>query len=308
MELFRYLITVEYDGTAYCGWQRQKNGVSIQQTTESAWRVFFDEDITLHSAGRTDAGVHAHAMPAHFDSRFELPPKKIVHIFNSALPRDICVKTAQRTHNNFNARFCAVKKTYRYLIHNSPVKPALLSNRAAHIRQPLDLEAMRTAAQHFLGTHDFKAFCASGSKVKDFVRTVYELTAELPAGLRSAGALLVTPANHNVAASSKQDSIASGDRDPAGSSTTLPASSSKINNGCGGLSPDTQNCGGLIEITVTGNGFLYNMVRIIAGTLVAVGSGKIKAEQIPDIIKSKNRRLAAKTLPPWGLYLVEVFY
>ena len=242
----RYLITVEYDGTAYAGWQRQVGQLSIQEVLERAWATFFEEKITLRSAGRTDAGVHALAMPAHFDSQKVLTGEKIVNIFNSALPRDIAVKSAKTVGQDFHARYSAVKKTYRYTIFNSPIKPALNANRVGHIKKPLDIDAIKAAAKHIVGTHDFKAFCASGSSVVDFYRTIEDL---------------------------------------------------KI-----------MKAGEYITLEITGNGFLYNMVRIIAGTLVYVGLGKIAPNDIPDIIKSGERKRAGKTLAASGLLLVGVTY
>src|SRR5690606_6489287 len=157
----------------------------------------------------------------------------------------------------FHSRFSAKGKRYLYYIYNSTFASALLRHRAYHVYYPLDVDEMDRAAKHFIGTHDFLAFSASGYSAKTTVRTITE-----------AKVSKVSQARHFV--------------HPKG--------------------------GQLIEFSVTGNGFLYNMVRIMAGTLVEVGFGKIRADDIPGILAGLDRRQAGRTAPPHGLYLAEVFY
>ena len=165
---------------------------------------------------------------------------------NSKLKRSIIIKKAEEVDERFHSRLSCKRKTYRYVINNTPEGSAIYRNLETHIPQKLDVDKMKEAVKYFEGEHDFKAFKASGTSSKSSVRIIYE--------------------------------------------TNLYKKDDKI------------------YIELTGNGFLYNMVRIIAGTLVEVGLGKIKPEEIPEIIKSPKRENAGKTLPPNGLYLVKVMY
>ena len=242
----RIKIIVSYDGTNYGGWQLQKNAPSIQGELERALKTLTGSRIVIQSAGRTDAGVHALGQCAHFDYPGSIPPEKLPFVFNSMLPRDIRVNHAEQAEDTFHARYDAKGKRYIYTIYNSPHSSALLYNRTMHVPQPLDIESMRAAAQHIIGTHDFKAFCASGSYVKSTVRTVNRLD----------------------------------------------------------IVPE----GPLIRIIIEGNGFLYNMVRIIAGTHIRTGLSKLKPEEVEQIILSRSRAAAGFTAQPQGLMLDEVFY
>lgn len=242
----RIKLIISYDGTNYGGWQLQKNAPSIQGELEKVLERLTGRRIVIQSAGRTDAGVHALAQAAHFDWDGAIPAQKLPFVFNSMLPRDIRVTSAQQVSEDFHARYSAKGKRYVYTIYNSPHSSALLYNRAAHIPGELNIEAMRRAAGYIRGTHDFKAFCAAGSYVKTTVRTVTRLDI------------------------------------------------------------DKQN--ELVRITVEGDGFLYNMVRIIAGTLIRVGLSRLEPEQVERIIEERRRAAAGFTAPPQGLTLEQVFY
>lgn len=196
--------------------------------------------------GRTDAGVHALGQVANFKTNANIPIEKVAMAINSNLKKSIVIKEAKEVEEDFHARYNCKRKTYQYVINNSPYGSAIYRNLEYCFSSKLDVQAMKKAIQYFEGEHDFKAFKASGTSSKSSVRTIYQ--AEL---------------------------LTNGDK---------------------------------IIIRLTGNGFLYNMVRIIAGTILEVGLGKIKPEEIPEIIKSKDRQKAGKTLPPQGLYLVEVNY
>lgn len=242
----RYAVTIQYLGTAYCGWQNQKNGVSVQSVLEKAFTTLFNKKTAIYGSGRTDAGVHALGQVAHFDADTPIPAEKISFVVNTLLPDDIKVIKCIEVNKDFHARFSATQKTYIYRLYISPHINPLKMQTSQNIPVPLDVEAMRIAGSYIEGEHDFKCFSATGSKVKDTVRIVYKIKIE-------------------------------------------------------------EN-GEDISIEVTGNGFLYNMVRIIAGTLVDVGKGKINAEDIPSIILSGDRKRAGKTLSANGLCLKEVKY
>lgn len=239
-------LTLQYDGTAYHGWQTQENAVTVQATVENVIKKLTGTKPQLVGCGRTDTGVHAKKYICNFKSETSIPCDKLPYALNSQLPGNIVCTHAEYADRNFDSRKSAKGKTYTYLIANSQYRNVFYTTRAWHYRYKLDIEEMRKAARHFLGTHDFIGFAASGFTVKTTVRTITDI---------------------------------------------------KINSD-----------GDIISISVTGNGFLYNMVRIIAGTLVFAGNGKIKPEDIPDIIASKERKRAGITAPACGLYLTEVFY
>jgi tRNA pseudouridine38-40 synthase len=167
-----FKLIVEYDGAAYCGWQRQKNGVSIQQLLDEAIALIVCEKVTLIGSGRTDAGVHAINQVANFKSSTVLPAEKIFRGVNSVLPQDIVVKSLNEVHVDFHAQRDVQSKIYVYRICNQRLRPVLGRNYFWFIRFPLDLEMMGKAAKYLIGTHDFSCFCATGSDVKDRVRTI----------------------------------------------------------------------------------------------------------------------------------------
>jgi tRNA pseudouridine38-40 synthase len=168
-------LTIEYDGTAYCGWQRQENAVSIQETLEKAVRAMTGEPSDVIGASRTDAGVHAIGQAAHFITETNIPCDGFLRGLNSMLPEDIRIVGAMEAAEGFHSRKSAKSKLYRYAIHSSPAESALLARRAWHIPNPLDSKAMKKAAEAFVGKHDFAAFQAAGAGVKHAVRTLYEV-------------------------------------------------------------------------------------------------------------------------------------
>lgn len=242
----RVLLRVEYKGTAYCGWQRQKNGLSVQEVLANAVRETTGESAVMHGSGRTDAGVHAIAQAVHFDTATKIPLDKLPIAINAHLPETVRVLSARQVADDFNARFDAHAKTYLYKLYYAPVSSPLREGLFAFVHKRPDAEKMRAAAKYILGEHDFKVFQAAGGHVKTTVRRISALE------IREEGAE--------------------------------------------------------ISFEVTGNGFLYNMVRIMVGTLYYVGIGKIDAEEIPEILLSGDRKRAGKTMPPEGLYLKEVRY
>lgn len=239
---------IEYDGTNYCGWQVQANGPSIQAEIEKALLEVTGEKISVNGSGRTDAGVHAKGQVASFTTESSIPPEKFAYALNNKLPEDIVIKESSEVPPDFHARFSAVGKKYSYLIINSRFPSALLRNHAYHVNycERLDIDKIKIAAEAFIGTHDFSGFMASGSKVSDTVRTIYDISVE------------------------REEER--------------------------------------IRFIFKGSGFLYNMIRIITGTLLYTGIGKINPEDIRDIILSKDRKRAGITVPACGLYLEEVYY
>ena len=242
----RILLSVEYDGTAYAGWQRQINGLAVQQVLEEALEKACGHPVTVTGASRTDAGVHALAQAVHFDTDCSIPPDKFPFVLNNLLPADIRVHKGQEVPHDFHARFLTAGKTYTYRIVNSRHGSALMRNTALHVPVPLDLAPMRAAVQTLIGTHDFAAFQASGGTAKTTVRTV-----------------------HNASLVSE---------------------------------------GSMITFTVSGNAFLYNMVRIIVGTLVEIGLGKRGTDAFQKAFVSLNRLDLGMTVPAHGLELTEVRY
>jgi len=239
-------LTVEYDGTAYHGWQSQENALTVQDVLTDAVMKLTGEKVSITGASRTDTGVHALGQVCNFFTSSPIPADKFSYALNTMLPEDIVIRGSEQVPPDFHARYSAKGKMYRYVFFNSPFPSALERNRAYHVYYPLDETAMDKAAAHFVGTHDFAAFCAAGGSAKTSVRTITKAS--------------------------------------------------------------VARRGEIIELTIAGDGFLYNMVRIIAGTLAEVGFGKIMPDDVPEIIKSLDRKLAGRTAPAHGLYLVEIYY
>jgi tRNA pseudouridine38-40 synthase len=239
-------LTVEYDGTSYSGWQRQKNALTIQQVLEDALFKFTNEKIDIFGASRTDSGVHAKGYVCNFLLNTKIPGERFRDILNNLLPDDIVILKAEEVPLDFHARYNCKGKRYIYTIINAKQRIAIGRQYSYLYKRELNVELMRKAAGYFIGTHDFEAFRSIGSNVKTSVRTVSELKIDQE--------------------------------------------------------------GNFIRIIISADGFLYNMVRIITGTLIDVGVGRIKPEDIKDIIESKNRKRAGKCVPGKGLCLDEVFY
>ncbi len=249
----RYLVHLSYVGTDFCGFQVQPEKRTVQGELNRATGELFGCPVAVTGCSRTDSGVHAEMFVALFAPSSltapVIPPDRLPRAIAPYLPSDISVFYAEEASDDFHPRYAVVEKEYRYDILNAPVRDPFLCQRVWHYPRPLDavaFSAMESAAGHFVGTHDFSAFMAEGSKVADTVRTIY--SARL---------------------------VRNGDR---------------------------------ISFFVSGNGFLYNMVRIMVGTLIEVGEGKISSDEIPAIIASGDRSAAGMTAPPEGLYLASVSY
>ena len=239
-------LTLEYDGTAYSGWQRQPNGHAVQQVVEEALFELLGEHVTVRSSGRTDAGVHARGMSAAFRTPSSLPLKAFVDGTNRFLPPDVAVLDAVEASADFKPIGDALAKHYRYTILTAAVRSPLRRFHAWHIREELDLASMQTAAAFFAGRHNFAAFRASNCAAKTTIRRVY-----------------------SVEVSRKGDTIV---------------------------------------IDVVGEGFLKNMVRVMAGTLADIGRGRFKPEYVLGLLQDGDRKKAGVTAPACGLCLIKVYY
>jgi len=169
------LLKTEYDGTAYVGWQIQPNGVAVQEVVESALTQILGEAVRIHSSGRTDAGVHARGMAAHFLTGSKLPLQAFREGVNRFLPMDVAIREVHEMPAGFHARFSARGKWYRYTIYQHAVRSPLATRTSWHLRTPLDLELMRLAADYLVGEHDFHAFRSSGCVAKTSVREIFQV-------------------------------------------------------------------------------------------------------------------------------------
>lgn len=242
----RVKLTIAYDGTNYCGWQIQPNGITIEEIVNKALSKLTGEKIVVIGASRTDSGVHAMGNVAVFDTETTIPPERVAMAVNRILPEDIVVVKSEEVPLDFHPRYCDCEKTYEYHIVNTriPIPTKQLTN--YFVSYELDLDKMREGASYLIGEHDFASFCNIKTDVESTVRTVKEL-----------------------------EILENGEE---------------------------------ITIRISGNGFLYNMVRIIVGTLIRVGRGFYEPVQVKEILEAKNRKAAGVTAPPHGLMLMEIRY
>lgn len=241
------VLTIQYEGTRFDGWQKQGNTQNtIQGKLEAVLSKLTDESVELHASGRTDAGVHAFAQIANFHTDCNLSCDEIMRYVNQFLPKDCALIAAREAEPRFHSRLSAKRKRYRYTIHTSEI-PDVFSRRFAwELGAKLDVSAMKTAAKSLIGRHDFKCFCDNKHMKKSTVRELYEI---------------------NIVSTSQG-----------------------------------------ISIDFLGNGFLYHMVRLIAGTLVSVGEGELTADELSKILESGERSGKVRLAPACGLCLMEVFY
>ena len=315
----RILLQVAYDGTNYHGWQLQPNAATIEGELNRALCALTGEEIVVTGASRTDAGVHALGNVAVFDTTSRIPADKFSYALNQRLPEDIVIQSSKQVADDFHPRHCDCRKTYEYDILNRTFPLPAYRNTAYFLYGTLNIEAMRRACQAFLGEHDFASFCAAGAQVQTTVRKIYSLEVECrplteagtPVPPASGEAVNAADGKHGEqvqqaqSASGEMLNAAAGESDeqvqqaqPESGETAIPAA--------GGVNAGSADQ--LLTIRVKGNGFLYNMVRIIAGTLVEVGRGHIKPEEVAGIIAAKDRAKAGPTAPARGLRLVEIEY
>jgi len=169
------LLQIEYDGTAYAGWQVQPNGLAVQEVVEKALAELLADKVRIHSSGRTDAGVHARGMMAHFKTEATLPLKAFREGVNRFLPQDVVIRNVAEKPNDFHARYSAKGKWYRYTIYQNAVRSPLSARTAWHLRNKLNLEKMREAAGLIVGEHDFQAFRSSSCAAKTTTREIYQV-------------------------------------------------------------------------------------------------------------------------------------
>lgn len=242
----RVKLTVAYDGTNYCGWQVQPNGITIEEVLNRAIRKLTGEEIAVIGASRTDSGVHALGNVAVFDTASSIPPERFSYALNQRLPEDVVVVESEEVPLDWHPRYQNTLKTYEYHIINSRTVIPTKRLYNAFVSFPLDVERMRQGASYIVGEHDFASFCCIRTNAKTTVRTVTELQI-------------------------------------------------------------TQQ-GDEITIRITGNGFLYNMVRIIAGVLIRVGRGFYEPEKVKELLDGVERTQGAITAPAQGLCLMEIRY
>ena len=239
-------LIIEYEGTAYGGWQSQTNAPTVQDAVRAAILAVTHEPATLYGAGRTDSGVHALGQVANFATRAAIVPERFSVALNTHLPEDIRVLDSREVSDRFHAQFSACGKHYRYTICTGRQGTALLRRTSFHVPAALDVAAMERAAACFVGTHDFSAFQSAGGRVRNTVRTVTmsRLTRE----------------------------------------------------------------GNFLFFDVEADGFLYNMVRIMVGTLLKCGRGRLDPAALPAVLAGGTRDQTGPTAPAQGLCLIEVFY
>ena len=242
----RIKLTIAYDGTNYCGWQVQDNGITVEEVVTKAVSKLLGQDISLIGASRTDSGVHARGNVAVFDCESPIPGDKFCFALNKLLPDDIVIMDSCETAPDFHPRHCDSRKTYEYRICNARFVQPTERLYAHHVHKTLDVQAMRQAAAYLVGEHDFTSFCSVDTQVESKVRTIYAL--------------------------------------------------------------DVLQDGANITIRITGSGFLYNMVRIIAGTLLQVGLSGMEPEQVKEILEARDRAKAGPTAPAKGLTLIGIEY
>ena len=282
-------LTLAYDGTNYVGWQVQPNGTSVQSTVEEAVRKLTGASARLTVAGRTDSGVHALGQVANFPTESSIPCERIRAGLQNFLPDDIVVREAIDVDSSFHATYSAKSKRYRYVIFNSRMSNPFVRRYAWQYSSELDALAMHQAAQVLLGTHDFRCFESHFPNKKTSVRTITETSVTRQAGW---------PIWHQA------DSIDSSE------TTEIAATDAAVAE----IAPRTDklatppDSAPFVVIEVVADGFLYNMVRAIVGTLLEVGRGKWTGDDVRQIIENQDRSQAGVTVPLHGLYLVHVEY
>jgi tRNA pseudouridine38-40 synthase len=243
----RVKCTISYDGTHFSGYQIQPNRRTVQGLLEEILSAIHKgEHIRVTASGRTDAGVHANGQVFHFDTPLSIPEEKWPVVLNTRLPDEVVIKEAQYVPEDFHARFSVKRKEYRYRVYTAQSRSPFHRHYALHHPYTLLVDAMKRAAEHLIGEHDFTSFCSAKTEVEDKVRNLQRITII------------------------EQE--------------------------------------GEIIFSFTGNGFLYNMVRILVGTLLEVGAGNLQSTDMKAILQAKDRNHAGKTAPPHGLYLWKVEY
>ncbi|MDE5983997.1 MAG: tRNA pseudouridine(38-40) synthase TruA [Eubacterium sp.] len=240
------LLTIQYDGSNYHGWQVQKNALTVQEVFQNAVEKVFHSRLDVKGCSRTDTGVHANMYCLTIKTDMNISNEGVILALNSNLPDDISVVACQQVNDDFHPRYSCTSKEYVYKIYNGKIRNPFYSKYTLHYRYGIDADYLNKECKAFIGTYDYSGFCSSKSAVEDTVRTVKAF--------------------------------------------------------------DVWRDGDMVYFRVEADGFLYNMVRIMVGTLLFVSEGKIKEGELTGVIKSKNRKRAGKTAPPQGLYLNKINY
>lgn len=289
----RLFAVVEYDGTDFAGFQLQAHRDvpprTVQAELEHALAACLGESIRVTGSGRTDTGVHARGQVVHFDSSARLATdcNQLLRAVNARLPEDVKVRTVRQVPETWHARYSALSRRYCYRIYADRTPSPLLRRHTCHIRSRMDVPRMDSAARHFAGIHDFKAFAAqeaAGSTVREVFRA---RVSERPASTWAAPQTSDLPIWHT---SAQCDAQRSAQIDDAGGDDSLVSAPQ------------------LVEIEVEASGFLRHMMRRIAGTLIKVGDGRLAPDDVASIVASKDKSLAGPTAPARGLCLEEVRY
>jgi tRNA pseudouridine38-40 synthase len=246
MNMKRVKLVVAYDGTNYCGWQVQINGITVEEVLNKTLSELCHENIKVIGASRTDSGVHALGNVAVFDTESGIPGEKFSFALNQRLPEDIRIQESCQVADDFHPRYCDTVKTYEYKILNRRFDVPTERLYSTFVYYPLDIDKMKRAAAVLVGEHDFKSFCSTRSQVENTVRTITDITID--------------------------------------------------------------KVGDMIHIRISGNGFLYNMVRIIVGTLMKIGLGIWPEDCMESILAAKDRTKAGPKAEAKGLTLVEIKY
>ncbi len=242
----RVKLIVAYDGTNYCGWQIQDNGITIEEVLNRELSRLLGEEIAVIGASRTDSGVHALGNVAVFDTNTRIPAEKISFALNQRLPDDIRIQESCQVAEDFHPRFCDTIKTYEYKIWNARFPNPVVRLYSKFVYYKIDIAKMQQAADYLIGEHDFKSFCSARTQVETTVRHVTDIS------FRHEGSMII--------------------------------------------------------MQIKGYGFLYNMVRIIMGTLLKCGMGMYEPERVKEILEARNRGCAGPKVEACGLTLVGIEY
>lgn len=239
-------LIIEYDGSNYCGWQKQKDKTTIEGEITKALEKVTGHEIKLIGSGRTDAGVHALGQVANFLTHSTIPGEKYKYALLPLLPDDISIRESEEVHLDFHSRFDASKKRYKYIVYNDEFPKAIYRNFTYQVPFEINIEDMVEASKDLIGSKDFTSFMVANTETFTTIKTIYSISIE-----------------------EEKD---------------------------------------LIVFTIEGSSFLRNMIRIIIGTLIYIGTGKVAKEEIRQILLDKKRESAGPTAPPQGLYLEKVYY
>jgi tRNA pseudouridine38-40 synthase len=242
----RIALGLQYDGAAFCGWQSQPHGRTVQDEVERALKAFATVPLQTVVAGRTDTGVHALGQVLHFDTDLDREAFSWVRGVNAFLPPSVAIQWSRPVSDAFHARFAAFERTYFYVLYVHPVRAPMLAGRAGWVHTPLDVDAMREAARHWIGEHDFSSFRSSDCQSKTPVKHLYDI--------------------------------------------------------------DIETRGAFIHFRFRANAFLHHMVRNLMGCLLSVGRGRETPDWAATVLAARDRKVAAPTFMPDGLYLADVGY